>query len=161
MGDLHALDDSRVGVPVPNIDACVEAIAHYRALHGHSPNTAKLDAWMLRAIGVSPQQATLMDLERVVMRNRKQASRVAENLGAVAGLVGADGRVTHDAGVVLVAVSDAERHSGWPVLTHDDQPSHALAAQTGTAQDVIAIRNHARSLRCQFRVARLCWREYI
>ena len=76
MGDLHALDDSsRVGVPVPTIDACIEAIAHYRALHGHSPNTAKLDAWMLRAIGVSPQQATLMDLERVVMRNRNKGSR--------------------------------------------------------------------------------------
>lgn len=76
MGDLHALDDSSwVGVPVPTIDACVEAIAHYRAAQGHSPNTAKLDAWMLRAIGVPPQEATLMDLERVVMRNKNKGSR--------------------------------------------------------------------------------------
>jgi integrase len=64
-----------VGVQIVSTEDCIEAIAHYRAAQGHSPNTARLDAWILRAIGVPPQQATLMDLERVVMRNKNKGSR--------------------------------------------------------------------------------------
>ena len=75
MGDYQAEVRKGVGVHVYSTQECIEAIAHYRAAQGHSPNTAKLDAWMLRAIGVPPQEATLMDLERVVMRNKNKGSR--------------------------------------------------------------------------------------
>lgn len=60
---------------VATIEECVAAIAHWRDMNGHSPGTARLDGWILGAIGVSPDLATLMDLERVVLRSRNRGSR--------------------------------------------------------------------------------------
>jgi len=53
----------------------IEIVRHAREIAGHSPNTAKLDAWMLKAIGKPPGEATLADLEAVVLRNNNRGSR--------------------------------------------------------------------------------------
>jgi integrase len=53
----------------------IEIVRRAREIAGHSPQTAKLDAWMLKAIGKPPGEATLADLEAVVLRNKDRGSR--------------------------------------------------------------------------------------
>lgn len=59
----------------PTITEAIAIVAHARDVAGHSPQTARLDAWVLRAIGVPPQDATVLDLERVVLRSRNKGTR--------------------------------------------------------------------------------------
>lgn len=57
------------------VDDAIEAITRYRRLHGHSEATIKLDSYVIRALGVAPQDATLADLEAVVTRTRQKSTR--------------------------------------------------------------------------------------
>jgi len=59
----------------PTIDEAIALVAHAREVAGHSAGTSRLDAWVLRAIGVPPQDATVLDLERVILRSKNRGTR--------------------------------------------------------------------------------------
>lgn len=53
----------------------IQALERWRDVHGHSPETARLDRWVLKAIGKHPRDATVLDLEAVVLRSRNRGTR--------------------------------------------------------------------------------------
>lgn len=59
------------------VDEAITAITHYRRLHGHSDGTARLDAWVLKTLGKSPQEASVADLEAIVLRSDAKATRAS------------------------------------------------------------------------------------
>jgi integrase len=58
-----------------DVESLIEALAAHRRLLGHSDKTTKIDAWALRQLGKHPDQCTLADYERVILRSRSASTR--------------------------------------------------------------------------------------
>ena len=86
----------------------IEIIRHAREMAGHSKETARLDGWMLKAIGKPPGQATLADLEAVVLRNADRGTRAtyASRLRSCFEILNKVGAI------------DNQAHLGLPKLKH-------------------------------------------
>jgi integrase len=53
----------------------IEIVTHAHEVAGRSKATQRIDAWVLRAIGVPPGEATLADLEAVILRSDDRGTR--------------------------------------------------------------------------------------
>lgn len=76
----------------------IQIAAHAREVAGGSKETSKLDAFVLRAIGVPPQEATLAHLEAVVLRSQDRGTRAtyAKRLRSVFELLNKLGAIDND-----------------------------------------------------------------
>jgi len=60
---------------VTTVAEAVDAMTRYRQVRGHSERTARLDKWILTTLDKSPQEATVADLETIVLRSSAKATR--------------------------------------------------------------------------------------
>ena len=138
MGDLHHTDARVNGDQMPSTAVCIEAVAHYRAVNGHSQATTNLDTWILTAIGVSPQRATLLDLERVIMHTKNKGSRAtyAKRIRSCFTVLRKVGLITNTADEDLPHLrAPATR----PRPLTDDQVARLLERLEGTHLDIFRI----------------------
>ena len=127
-----------IKAPVASTAECIEAITRWRRIRGHSEGTIYLDTWILNALGVPPQLATVADLERVVTRNRNKGSRAtyASRLHSCFDAL----RKMH----VITTMVDEDLPrlrppENIPRPLSDDQVSRLLTTMTGPALDAVRI----------------------
>lgn len=114
----------------------IELIRHAREMAGHSPNTARLDGWIMRAIGKPPGQATLADLEAVVLRNADRGTRAtyASRLRSCFEILNRLGAIDNDAHLGLPNLSHPKRK---PRPFSDDQVARLMAEMTDPHRSVV------------------------
>ena len=148
MGDVV-----KMGTGVTSTQECVEALAHWRRMRAQSERTIALDTWILNAIPVAPQLATVGQLEAIITRNRNASSRstYASRLHAIYATLRQLGLVTT---VVDTQLPRLKAPVGKPRPLSDDQvntlmaeldPYHADVVRCGLLAGTRAMEVHALS----------------
>jgi integrase len=127
-----------LGAKVASTQECVDALAHWRRVRGHSEGTIYLDTWILTAIGVPPQLATIEDLERLVTRNRNKGSR-ATYASRIHSIFTALRKMRIITTTVDEDLPRLKAPENIPRPLSDDQVDRLLTTMTGPALDAVRI----------------------
>jgi integrase len=122
----------------PSIEEATAIVARARDVAGHSAGTARLDGWVLKTIGVPPQDATLLDLERVILRSKNRGTRAtyANRLRSVFDLLNRVGAIDNRVHEQLPRLSMPETQ---PRPLSDDQVRRLLDGMREPHVDAVRI----------------------